>query len=161
MKRHFYLVIGAILLSTQASFANDIENAINKYGGKIGIKGSAANLINSQIRSATTPGVTSNPVATGTPTTTTTTTTTSKVGSLKNALQRAFSKQNAGVQNDVSSLPTSISPAPAVPVTANHQTVKTKIGKEIWRQARRYETKHPNKLMNRGVNSLGKVVGQP
>lgn len=172
MKRRFYLVPAAIgLVCAQASFANDIENAITKYGGKIGIKGSAANLINSQIHNVTSSGAAS----AGT-TTSTTTTTTSKTSSFKNALQQVFSKSDsaASVPNNPAAAVNSLSsgtgnlaqpgqPAAVVPgVAAPHkQSVKAKIGKEIWRQAKRYESKHPNKLMHTGVNSLNKVVGQP
>jgi hypothetical protein len=172
MKRRFYLVPAAIsLVCAQASFANDIENAITKYGGKIGIKGSAANLINSQIHNVTSSGAASP----GT-TTSTTTTTTSKTSSFKSALQQVFSKSDsaAPVTNNPTATLNSLSsgtgnlaqpgqPAAVVPgVAAPHkQSVKAKIGKEIWRQAKRYESKHPNKLMHTGVNSLNKVVGQP
>lgn len=172
MKRRFYLVPAAIsLVFTQASFANDIENAITKYGGKIGIKGSAANLINSQIHNVTSSGAASPDT-----TTSTTTTTTSKTSSFKNALQQVFSKSDsaAPVTNNPAATLNSLSsgtgnlaqpgqPAAVVPgVAAPHkQSVKAKIGKEIWRQAKRYESKHPNKLMHSGVNSLSKVVGQP
>jgi hypothetical protein len=182
MKRRFYLVPAAIsLVCAQASFANDIENAITKYGGKIGIKGSAANLINSQIHNVTSSGAASTAgAATGGPTTSTvtstTTTTTLKTSSFKNALQQAFSKGDsaAPVTNNPAAAINSLSsgmgnlgqagqPAAVVPgaATANKQSVKAKIGKEIWRQAKRYESKHPNKLMHTGVNSLSKVVGQP
>lgn len=173
MKRRFYLVPAAIsLVFAQASFANDIENAITKYGGKIGIKGSAANLINSQIHNVTSSGAASP----DTTTSTTTTTTTSKTSSFKNALQQVFSKSDsaapvtnnpAATLNSLSSgtgnLGQPVQPAAVVPgVAAPHkQSVKAKIGKEIWRQAKRYESKHPNKLMHSGVNSLSKVVGQP
>ncbi|MFA7335182.1 MAG: hypothetical protein WC028_00255 [Candidatus Obscuribacterales bacterium] len=179
MKRRFYVVPTVItLVFTQAAFANDIENAINKYGGKIGIKGSAANLINSQIKSVTAPGASVNtfPNTNTTATaTTTTTTTTSKTSSFKNALQSVFSKSkatesmtNTATTNtaigDINQLNTSL-PAPVQPgaslAAPKKQSVKAKIGKEIWRQAKRYETKHPNKLMHTGVNSLNKVVGQP
>lgn len=172
MKRRFYLVPAAIsLVCAQASFANDIENAITKYGGKIGIKGSAANLINSQIHNVTSSGAASP----GT-TTSTTTTTTSKTSSFKNALQQVFSKSDsaapitnnpAATLNSLSSGSSNLAqpgqPAAVVPgvAAANKQSVKAKIGKEIWRQAKRYESKHPNKLMHTGVNSLSKVVGQP
>jgi len=172
MKRRFYLVPAAIsLVCAQASFANDIENAITKYGGKIGIKGSAANLINSQIHNVTSSGAASP----GT-TTSTTTTTTSKTSSFKNALQQVFSKSDsaAPITNNPAASLNSLSsgsgnlaqpgqPAAVVPgvAAANKQSVKAKIGKEIWRQAKRYESKHPNKLMHTGVNSLSKVVGQP
>ena len=172
MKRRFYLVPAAIsLVFAQASFANDIENAITKYGGKIGIKGSAANLINSQIHNVTSSGAASPDT-----TTSTTTTTTSKTSSFKNALQQVFSKSDsaAPVTNNPAATLNSLSsgtgnlaqpgqPAAVVPgVAAPHkQSVKAKIGKEIWRQAKRYESKHPNKLMHSGVNSLSKVVGQP
>ncbi len=172
MKRRFYLVPAAIsLVCAQASFANDIENAITKYGGKIGIKGSAANLINSQIHNVTSSGA----AGPGT-TTSTTTTTTSKTSSFKNALQQVFSKSDstAPVTNNPAATLNSLSsgtgnlaqpgqPTAVVPgvATANKQSVKAKIGKEIWRQAKRYESKHPNKLMHTGVNSLSKVVGQP
>jgi len=175
MKRRFYLVPAAIsLVCAQASFANDIENAITKYGGKIGIKGSAANLINSQIHNVTSSGAAS--PGTTASTTTTTTTTTSKTSSFKNALQQVFSKSDsaAPVTNNPAATLNSLSsgtgnlaqpgqPAAVVPgVAAPHkQSVKAKIGKEIWRQAKRYESKHPNKLMHSGVNSLSKVVGQP
>lgn len=182
MKRRFCLVSAAIsLVCAQASFANDIENAITKYGGKIGIKGSAANLINSQIHNVTSSGAASTAGSgTATPTTgtmtSTTTTTTSKTSSFKNALQQVFSKSNAAapVTNNPAATLNSLSsgtgnlaqpgqPAAVVPgvATANKQSVKAKIGKEIWRQAKRYESKHPNKLMHTGVNSLNKVVGQP
>ncbi|MBP6747811.1 hypothetical protein KA344_21460 [bacterium] len=185
MKRRFYLVPAAIsLVCAQASFANDIENAITKYGGKIGIKGSAANLINSQIHKVTSSGAASTAgaasAAPGGPTTSTitstTTTTTSKTSSFKNALQQVFSKSDsaAPVTNNPAATLNSLSsgtgslgqpgqPAAVVPgVAAPHkQSVKAKIGKEIWRQAKRYESKHPNKLMHTGVNSLSKVVGQP
>lgn len=180
MKRRFYVVPAAItLVFTQAAFANDIENAINKYGGKIGIKGSAANLINSQIKSVTAPGASVNASpptgATTTTTNTTTTTTTSKANSFKNALQSVFSKSKAtetttntattntatGAINQLNtSLPTTVQPGTSL-AAPKKQSVKAKIGKEIWRQAKRYEAKHPNKLMHTGVNSLNKVVGQP
>jgi hypothetical protein len=176
MKRRFCLIPAAItLVFTQAAFANDIENAINKYGGKIGIKGSAANLINSQIRSVNATGAASNTTTTTTSTNTATTTTT-RANSLKNALQNVFSKSKTTATTtntttntntaigDINQLTTSL-PA-AVPPGVNiaepkKQSVKAKIGKEIWRQAKRYEAKHPNKLMHTGVNSLNKVVGQP
>jgi len=182
MKRRFYLVPAAIsLVCAQASFANDIENAITKYGGKIGIKGSAANLINSQIHNVTSSGAASTAgtagAAAGGPTTSAassaTTTNTSKTSSFKNALQQVFSKSDsaAPVTNNPAATLNSLSsgtgnlgqPAAVVPgVAAPHkQSVKAKIGKEIWRQAKRYESKHPNKLMHTGVNSLSKVVGQP
>lgn len=182
MKRRFYLVSAAIsLVCAQASFANDIENAITKYGGKIGIKGSAANLINSQIHNVTSSGAASTAGAgTATPTvgtmTSTTTTTTSKTSSFKNALQQVFSKSEsaAPVTNSPAATLNSLSSgtgnlgqagqaAAVVPgvAAANKQSVKAKIGKEIWRQAKRYESKHPNKLMHTGVNSLSKAVGQP
>ena len=190
MKRRFCLVPAAIaLVCTEAAFANDIENAINKYGGKIGIKGSAASLINSQIKSVAANGATTSSgaaSATGaglnSTTTTTTTatagTTTTRASSLKNALQKVFSKSKttASTTSTTTSTATSTTtntataafnqlntglPA-AVPPSANlvpkKQSVKAKIGKEIWRQAKRYETKHPNKLMHTGVNSLNKVV---
>lgn len=179
MKRRFYLVPAAItLVFTQAAFANDIENAINKYGGKIGIKGSAANLINSQIKSVTAPGASVNAPNAGGATTTTTTTTSSsssKTSSFKNALQSVFSKSKAaetttntttpntsiGNINQLNtSLPTTVQPGASL-AAPKKQSVKAKIGKEIWRQAKRYEAKHPNKLMHTGVNSLNKVVGQP
>jgi hypothetical protein len=180
MKRRFYLVPAAIsLVFAQASFANDIENAITKYGGKIGIKGSAANLINSQIRNVTSSGASTTAGAaaggaTFSTATSTTTTTTSKTSSFKNALQRVFSKGDsatpvtnnpAAAINSLSSgtgnLGQPVQTAAVVPgVAANKQSVKAKIGKEIWRQAKRYESKHPNKLMHTGVNSLSKVVGQ-
>lgn len=182
MKRRFCLIPAAIsLVCAQASFANDIENAITKYGGKIGIKGSAANLINSQINKVTSSGAASTAgAATVTPTTSTvtntTTTTTSKTSSFKNALQQVFSKSEsaAPVPNNPAAAINSISsgtgslgqagqPTAVVPgvAAAKKQSVKAKIGKEIWRQAKRYESKHPNKLMHTGVNSLSKVVGQP
>ncbi|MBP6747727.1 hypothetical protein KA344_21040 [bacterium] len=178
MKRRFYVVPAAItLVFTQAAFANDIENAINKYGGKIGIKGSAANLINSQIKSVTAPGasVNASPPTGATTTTTTTTTTTSKANSFKNALQSVFSKSKAtetttntattntaiGDINQLNTgLPATVQPGASL-AAPKKQSVKAKIGKEIWRQAKRYEAKHPNKLMHTGVNSLNKVVGQP
>jgi flagellar hook-basal body complex protein FliE len=176
MKRRFYVVPAAItLVFTQAAFANDIENAINKYGGKIGIKGSAANLINSQIKSVTAPGASVNASPPTGATTTTTTTTTSKANSFKNALQSVFSKSKAtetttntattntaiGDINQLNtSLPATVQPGASL-AAPKKQSVKAKIGKEIWRQAKRYEAKHPNKLMHTGVNSLNKVVGQP
>lgn len=179
MKGSFFVASAAIsLVFAQASFANDIENAITKYGGKIGIKGSAANLINSQIHNVTSSSTSS--TATGTPATSTATgataANTSKASSFKNALQQVFSKGDsaAPVTNSPAATLNSLSSgtgnlgqagqaAAVVPGVAapNKQSVKAKIGKEIWRQAKRYETKHPNKLMHTGVNSLSKVVGQP
>lgn len=182
MKGSFFVASAAIsLVFAQASFANDIENAITKYGGKIGIKGSAANLINSQIHNVTSSSAPStSSTATGTPATSTangaTAANTSKASSFKNALQQVFSKSDsaAPVANSPAATLNSLSSgtgnlgqagqaAAVVPGVAapNKQSVKAKIGKEIWRQAKRYETKHPNKLMHTGVNSLSKVVGQP
>lgn len=181
MKRRFCLIPAAItLVCTQSALANDIENAINKYGGKIGIKGSAANLINSQIRSVNATGASSSGAASATgagfnttttsTTTNTATTTTTRANSLKNALQNVFSKSKTTTTNTNTAigdtnLPNASLPAVVTPganlAEPKKQSVKAKIGKEIWRQANRYEAKHPNKLMRTGVNSLNKVVGQP
>ncbi|MBP9090320.1 hypothetical protein KBI23_04770 [bacterium] len=179
MKRRFCLIPAAItLVCIQAAFANDIENAINKYGGKIGIKGSAANLINSQIRSVNATGAANSAAASATgaglnstTTTTTNTTTTTRANSLKNALQNVFSKSKTAATTintntatgDINQLNTSLPVAvpPGTNLAPKKQSVKAKIGKEIWRQANRYEAKHPNKLMRTGVNSLNKAVGQP
>ncbi|CAN5466583.1 hypothetical protein BH11CYA1_BH11CYA1_01210 [soil metagenome] len=172
MKRLFYGVSAAIaLLLAPAAYANDIENAINKYGGKIGIRGSAANMLNSQIRNVTSKSANPNPnlnanlnagqsipnaTTTTTTTTTTSSTTTTKVGSLKSAFEKVFAK-NAGnnslanplLPNPVTNIPATLVPAasalPAVTSTTGatqQQSVKAKIGKEIWRQAKKYESKH-------------------
>ena len=186
MKRRFYLVSAAIaLVCAPASYANDIENAITKYGGKIGIKGSAANLLNKEVHNLTAPATANSAgtaATTTTTTSTTTTTTTSKASSFKNALEKVFSKSNAAApaattapaatnqltSNPITSNPTTTNPTsvnPGLPAASlpgqKQQSIKTKIGKEIWREAKRYESKHPNKLIHTGVNSLNKVVGQP
>ena len=179
MKGRFFVASAAIsLVCAQASFANDIENAITKYGGKIGIKGSAANLINSQIHNVTSSGAANGAANIATPGATagTSNPTSAKTSSFKNALQQVFSKSDsaAPVTNSPAAAINSLSagtgnlgqtgqPAAVLPGAAalNKQSVKAKIGKEIWRQAKRYESKHPNKLIHTGVNSLNKVVGQP
>lgn len=178
------VAIGLAVLFGQQAQANDIQKALGMVkdklngnstvqSGQTGQSGLPAALQNKLPASLTNKlGVGNFSVPnTASPLTPNTGTNTS---SIKSLLQQAAQKVGGSSTLPVTSAPMG-SPAtvltnpstglPLVPQPQNAlgkdpQSVKVKVGKEILRQATKYNAKHPNKLMGKGINELNRVINK-
>ncbi len=167
------LTVLAINLGQEAQ-ANDIQKALDLVKGKIngnnattGQTGLPASLTNKLgVGNFTVPNTT-NPNGLSTPNN-------GSTSSIKSLLQQAAQKVSGSNTVPATSAPLG-SPAtvltnpstglPLVPQTQptlgkDPQSVKIKVGKEILRQATKYNTKHPNKLVGKGINELNRVINK-
>lgn len=148
----------AVLVGQQAQ-ANDIQKALNLVKGKINSNGAATG--QTGVGNFTLPNTNVAP-ATG------------NTSSIKSLLQQAAQKVSGSNTLPATAVPLG-SPAtvltnpstglPLVPQTQptlgkDPQSVKIKVGKEILRQATKYNSKHPNKLVGKGINELNRVINK-
>lgn len=157
------LAVLAIGVGREAQ-ANDIQKALNLVKGKI--NGNGATTGQPGVGNFTLPNTT-NPNGLTSPTT-------GNTGSIKSLLQQAAQKVSGSNTLPATSAPLG-SPAtvltnpttglPLVPqnqptLGKDPQSVKVKVGKEILRQATKYNSKHPNKLVGKGINELNRVINK-
>lgn len=167
------LAVLAIGVGREAQ-ANDIQKALDLVKGKINSNGSSTGQTGLPASLTNKLGVGNFTVPNTTNPNTLTTPATGNTSSIKSLLQQAAQKVSGSNTVPATSAPLG-SPAtvltnpstglPLVPQTQptlgkDPQSVKIKVGKEILRQATKYNAKHPNKLVGKGINELNRVINK-